>query len=80
MVSFKELISLEPGWRGEGEGEEKEKENIVNKEMGNILNSRKNLGMAITSKILRIANPQTFAVFDSVFYKNLALFRVSIDL
>ena len=26
--------------------------------------------MAITSKILRIANPETFVVFDSVFYKN----------
>lgn len=60
MVSFKELISLEPGWIGEGE--EEKKENIVNKKLGNILNSGKNLGMAITSKILRIANPQTFVM------------------
>lgn len=39
-------------------------------ELGKILNSGKNLGMAITSKILRIADPETFVVFDSVFYKN----------
>lgn len=26
--------------------------------------------MAITSKILRIADPETFVIFDSVFYKN----------
>jgi len=25
--------------------------------------------MAITSKILRIADPETFVIFDSVFYK-----------
>lgn len=50
--------------------EQKEKKDNWKSELDKVLKRSNNLGMAITTKVLRIASPENFIVFDSVFYQN----------
>lgn len=50
--------------------EQKKKKGNWKSNLDKVLKRNNYLGMAITTKVLRIANPENFIVFDSVFYQN----------